>query len=293
MKKLNFLAICFTAMCSLTYAQTYQNTTPTAGAATETRSSGCGSGVQPGVQMSNITVPIAGTITHPDKVTIEMGISAAWAGDVAIDLIAPSGDAITLIRRIGASSNTACGNSGDFVAANLLTFNSVNTAPINLTGISGTIPIPGGFYAPSYGTAKYPAYFPVTMNTFLMGQSVAGVWRLIIYDYGTGDEALIDNWKISFAPGVFLKTNEGGVVTESIVLQENPVGDYLRIDVKNDFKNLVFNIYDASGKMVKSESASKSNNGVQLDVRTLSPGMYLLVPTKDGERQQSIKFIKK
>lgn len=293
MKNLNFLAVLITAICGFSHAQTYQNNTPTPGAATETRLSGCESGVQPGVQMSNITVPLTGTVGDPTKITIELGITSGWAGDVQIDLIAPSGDAMTLIRRMGATSNTGCGNSGDFVATNLLTFNSANTAPINLTGISGAIVIPGGFYAPTYGTAKYPGYFPKTMDSFLMGQNVSGIWRLVLYDFGTGDEAILDNWKISFAPGATLKTANVNVFQSAITLKQNPVGDQLLVNISESYKTLSFEIYDASGKLLKTEKISGKGKDLEINIHELSSGMYLLLPIKDGERQKTLEFIKK
>jgi len=291
MKKLNFLAICFTAICSFTQAQTYQNATPTAGAVATSKLGGCGANTQPGVEMNEIIVPIAGTIADPTKVTIDLGLVAPWLGDVTVDIIAPNGEGITLIRRLGASTLAACGSSKTFAAANLLSFNSANASPINVA--SAATPIPAGNYAPSYGTALYPTHNPVAMTTFLTGKAIAGKWRVILYDYGDGDLANLASWQITFAPGALLKSNEGGVFSNDISLQQNPVEDFLKLNVQKDFKNLVFEIFDASGKMIKKESMVNSRSDFNIDVRTLSPGIYLLVPIKDGERKQTIKFIKK
>ena len=291
MKKLNILAICFTAFCSFSQAQTYQNNTPTAGAVAISRLGGCGANVQPGVEMNEITVPITGTISDPSKVTIDMGVFAYFLGDVTIDLIAPNGDAITFIRRLGASTFTACGSSKDFAAANILSFNSLNANPIDVaTTIS---PVPAGNYAPSLSLSSYPTHNPISMNTFLNGKSIAGKWRLILYDYGDGDLAAVDSWKITFAPGALLKSNEGGTFGNDISLQQNPVQDFLKLNVQKDFKNLIFEIYDASGKSVKKEIILRNNKDFEIDARTLSPGMYILNSVKDGERLQPIKFIKK
>ncbi|KEY19957.1 T9SS type A sorting domain-containing protein [Kaistella antarctica] len=291
MKKLNFLAICFIAMCSFTQAQTYQNNTPTDPGDALPRLSGCGFGTQPGVQMNEITVPITGTIADPTKITIDLGIAAMWLGDVVIDIIAPNGQAITLIRRLGASTNAGCGSSKAFAAANILSFNSANATVIDI-GAAAAI-IPAGNYAPSHGTAPYPPYNPVAMGPFLTGKSISGKWRIIAYDYGQGDPTNVASWKITFAPGALLKSNEGGVFSNDISLQQNPVHDQLLLNVQKDFKNLVFEIYDPSGKMIKKENMLNSRKDFNIDVRTLSPGMYLLIPVKDGERQQTIKFIKK
>lgn len=291
MKKLNILAICFTVISSLTQAQTYQNNTPTDPGDGVTRLSGCGFGTQPGVQMNEITVPISGTISDPSKVTIDLGLAATWLGDVVIDVIAPNGEAMTLVRRLGSSTNAGCGSSKTFAAANILSFNSLNATVINVAA-AATI-IPAGNYAPSYGTALYPTHNPIAMGTFLTGKAIAGKWRIIAYDYGQGDPSNVASWQITFAPGALLKSEEGGVYSNDISLQQNPVQDYLKLNVQKDFKSLVFEIYDASGKMVKKENMLNSRSDFNMDVRTLSPGVYILAPTKDGERKQTIKFIKK
>lgn len=292
MKKLYFLAISFFALSSTFEAQTYQNNTPTADAVAETRSSGCGYGVQPGVQMSSITVPVVGNIVDGTKITINVGLTSNWLGDVTLDLINPQGQAITLIRRLGANLVTSCGDSSKFGGANILSFNADNTALIDFSILS-TATIPAGNYAPTYGNAPYPTHNPGTLAAFFPGKKLDGEWRLIIYDYGKGEPSTIASWQIIVANGATLKSNEAGVFGNEISLKQNPVQDQLLLDVKEDFKNLIFEIYDASGKAVKKEAMLNGRNDFNIDVRTLSPGMYLLIPIKDGERLQTIKFIKK
>lgn len=291
MKKFNFLLICFTAICSFSQAQTYENTTATPSVDAIGRLGGCGGNVQPGVQMNEITVPISGIIADPSKVTIDLGIKATYLGDVAVDIIAPNGEAITLIKRLGASIYTACGSSSSFIPANILSFNSSNTSPIDV--VTAPSPIPAGNYAPSFGAALYPPHNPISMSAFLAGKDIAGKWRLIFYDYGEGDPSNIDSWRLVFGNGALLKSNEGGVFSNDISLQQNPVQDQLILNVQKDFKNLVFEIYDSSGKVIKKENILNNNKDFRIDVRNLTPGMYLLIPIKDGERQQTIKFIKK
>lgn len=295
MKKLNILAICFTVICSLTQAQTYQNTTATTPVDGITREGSCGGLTQPGVNMSKITIPntITGNITDPSKFTVNLGISAAWLGDVAVELITPSGEAITLIRRIGAVNLNSCGDSSSFIAGNILGFNSANTSPIDAAAVGVGLPIPAGNYAPSYSTAKFPNHHPGVMSTFLTGKQIRGDWRLIIYDYGSGDPTTLNSWQIVLGAGVNLKANETITFGSEISLKQNPVEDYLMVDVTNDFKSLNLDIYDASGKKVSSENLLRNTKNIQIDVRNLAPGMYLLTPVKDGERKQAIKFIKK
>lgn len=293
MKKLNFLALGLILSVGFSQAQTYQNNTATEPVDGITRLGACGGQTDPGVNMSLINVPLTGSIIDPSKITVNLSISANWLGDVAAELITPSGEAITLIRRIGALSITSCGDSSSFVAGNILGFNSANTSPIDHTAVGVGVAIPAGNYAPSYGTAKFPNHHPGVMSTFLNGKQLSGDWRLIIYDYGTTDPTILNSWQIIVGAGATLKSSETGTFGSEISIKQNPVDDYLMVDVTDDFKSLNLEIYDASGKRIKSENLLRNAKNIQLDVRNLAPGMYLLIPVKDGERKQAIKFIKK
>lgn len=293
MKKLNFFVCALFLSIGFAQAQTYQNNTATAPVDGITRLGICGGLTDPGVNMSLINVPLTGSIIDPSKITVNLSISANWLGDVAAELITPSGEAITLIRRIGALSITSCGDSSSFVAGNILGFNSANTSPIDHTAVGVGVAIPAGNYAPSYGTAKFPNHHPGVMSTFLNGKQLSGDWRLIIYDYGTTDPTILNSWQIIVGAGATLKSSETGTFGSEISIKQNPVDDYLMVDVTDDFKSLNLEIYDASGKRIKSENLLSNAKNIQLDVRNLAPGMYLLIPVKDGERKQAIKFIKK
>ena len=294
MKKLNFLALALFFSAIFTQAQTYQNTTATTAVDGVQRLGTCGGQTQPGVNMSTITIPISGTIADPSKITINLDITAGWLGDVAAELITPSGEAITLIRRIGGSAITSCGDSSSFVAGNILGFNSANTSPIDHLAVGVGVAIPAGNYAPSYGTAKFPNHHPGVMSTFLTGKVLNGTWTLVIYDYGFTDPTTLNSWQIVVASGALLKTsNVSGTFGNVISLKENPVQDFLLIDVNTDFKSLTLDIYDASGKIVKKESVLRNTKDIKIPASDLTPGMYLLVPIKDGEKIQPIKFIKK
>ena len=293
MKRIYFLALSLFLGGVLSQAQTYQNNIPATAVDGTQRGGACGFGTQPGVNMSDITVPLTGTIIDASKITVNLSLGAAWLGDVVVELVSPGGEAITLIRRVGAGTNSSCGDSSSFITANILGFNSANVNPIDAGAVGTTIPVPAGNYTPTYGTAKFPIHNPASMATFLNGKQLGGAWRLIVYDYGVGDATTLNSWQIVVAAGATLRANETGTFGSEISIKQNPVQDNLLIDVTNDFKSLNLEIYDASGKRIKSENVLRSVNEVAIDVRNLTPGMYLLNPVKDGERKQSIKFIKK
>ena len=293
MKKLYFLAMSFLSLSSVLEAQTFNNNTATITVDATQRMGGCGFNTQPGVIMNGITVPITGAIVDPSKITVNISINSPWLGDVVVELVSPQGEAITLIRRLGATTNSSCGDSSSFIAANTLSFNSANVSPINVSTPLFGDPIPPGNYAPTYGNALFPKHHPGLMSTFLNGKTLNGEWRLYIYDYGVGEVSNINSWQIIVANGATMKANEAGIFGSDISLKQNPVQEQLILNVKDDFKSLSLAIFDATGKMVKNENMLRTSKDFQVDVRNLAPGMYLLVPTKDGERKQTIKFIKK
>lgn len=292
--KTKLLLIVTLASC-FGFAQTYQNTTATATVDALNRLGDCGGNVQPGVHMSKINVPITGTIADPTKITLNLSLNATWLGDVAADIISPTGEAITLIRRIGTSGNVnSCGDSSNFLPANILSFNSANSLLIDAASLTDAQNIPAGNYAPTIGTAQYPTHNPVSMSTFLNGKTITGDWTLVIYDYGVGDPSNIASWQIIVSSGAVLKSNEAGIFTSEILVKENPVKENLMLRLNNnDFKSLALEIYDNSGKLIKKENIPNQAKDFQMDTSNWTTGSYLLVPIKDGERKQAIKLLKK
>lgn len=277
-------------------AQLYTNGTPSATAdAVDITGSGvstaCGLNTQPAIKASVINVPIVGTISDPTKVTIHLSLVAAWGGDVAVDLLTPDNKVITIIKRLGAGASISCGSSVDFVGANTLSFNSTNAATILTT----TNPVPAGNYLPTGNATIYPLHNMISLDTFLNGKFINGNWKLYVYDYGVGDPVNINSWSLQFDAGALLKTTDvGGIFGNIVSIKENPVKDNLLLSInKKDFRNMKLDIFDGTGKLVKTENLLKGISDISLDVSSLSTGMYLLVPTADGEKTQTLKFIKK
>ena len=295
MKKILTLAVLILTIITFK-SQLYQNTTASATAdAVDITGSGittaCGLNTQPAIKASVINVPINGIISDPSKVTIHMSLVAAWGGDVAVDLLTPDDQVITLIKRLGAGTNISCGSSVDFASTNTLSFNSTNTTNILTT----TNPIPAGNYLPTGDATIYPLHKMVSMSTFLNAKSVNGNWKLYIYDYGVGDPVNINSWALQLDAGALLKTTDvGGIFGNIVSIKENPVKDNLLISInKKDFRNMKLDIFDGTGKLVKTQSVLKGLSDFTIDASYLAPGMYMLVPIVDGEKTQALKFIKK
>lgn len=290
MKKL--ITLLLTSVITISVeAQTYQNNTATTAVDGLNVKGGCGMNTDYAIQMSDISVPITGTVSDPSKITVNVAITNNYAGDVAVDLVAPDGDVITLIKRLGASSNTSCGSGAIYTAANILSFNSANSTQI--TGSTG-VSIASGNYAPTGSATIYPLHKLGSMSTFFNGKSIYGTWRLMIYDYGVGDTTTLNSWSISFASGALLRTSEAGIFGNIVSIKENPVKDNLLLSLnKKNFKKMNLQIFDLSGKLIKSVDFENGNAEATLDVSALKSGAYLLLPIVDGEKTQALKFIKK
>lgn len=151
------------------------------------------------------TINVTGLSGNIENVRVTLnGISHTWVGDLNIVLVAPGGQKIALMQRVGIAPGPAdcCGYSGDFANANITFSASAASTIPNL------IPIPSGTYLPSIGNSQNnpPAPAPAgpysadmtTLNG--TGSAQNGTWRLFIEDGSAGDTGQIaGGWSITFA----------------------------------------------------------------------------------------------
>lgn len=180
----------------LSLPATLENTTALSVPDATNNTGDCGSAVNMGSAESTINITSGGYIADPTKVSIEVDLAHTYSGDVVLELIAPGGASCGLIKRIGATTDTSCGSSADFITGNKLTFNAAFATP--LAG-----PYATGNYAPTQGTGiTFPtAVFLTPLTTFLNGKNIKGVWKLKVYDCGVGDQATLNSWKLKFDAG--------------------------------------------------------------------------------------------
>lgn len=166
-----------------------------------TGNSGCGSGAIPHPVENSIVIDKEGKISDASKVTIEVNLAHTYCGDLVVELIAPDGSNCALIKRLGSSIDTSCGNDAKFVAGNIFRFNSTFDTPINIIDLlNGNVD--GGNVAPSSGTSTFPIAAPIiSLESFLTGKDIKGTWKLRIADYGVGDTGSLIDWKLKFDPG--------------------------------------------------------------------------------------------
>ena len=154
-----------------------------------------------------ITIDKEGVIADGNKITIELDLKHTWAGDIAIEVITPSGESCGLIKRIGstdqqvANNNASFGSNNKFKTGNKLVFNNVFLNSIPLPSLSYT-DILGGNYKPTFGLNLIPTnVIEVPLATFFANKNIKGIWKLKAYDCGYGDTGSVNEWKIKFDTG--------------------------------------------------------------------------------------------
>ena len=78
---------------------------------------------------------------------------------------------------------------------------------------------------------------------------------------------------------------------DGFIVFPNPANDQLNINFINNNINVVMQISDYTGKIVKTESLNNINNTI--NVSNISSGMYFIKLTDNKNNNQTIKFIKK
>lgn len=128
----------------------------------------------------------------------------------------------------------------------------------------------------------YAATF--TMDRFLLRTNTAAVPTMSV-----GAFKVAQNYSNLFVSGTTLAANNLTQSTKSVSIKENPVTDFLKLNIEKTFdaKNATVSIVDASGKTLKSEFLAENIN-----VKSLKAGIYF-VQISNGKDKSSLRFIKK
>ncbi|WP_415324946.1 T9SS type A sorting domain-containing protein [Chryseobacterium sp. MMS23-Vi53] len=79
---------------------------------------------------------------------------------------------------------------------------------------------------------------------------------------------------------------------EGILLYPNPFKDYLYLDfTTNNYKGSEFYLYDAQGKLVKTDKITQSKS--EFNFSSLPSAMYIIRITQEGKNIKTFKIIKK
>ena len=89
-----------------------------------------------------------------------------------------------------------------------------------------------------------------------------------------------------------LSTNETPSNEKDILLYPNPFKDYLYLDfTTNNFKGAEYQIFDAQGKLIKTEKIIQSKS--EFNFSFLPSAMYIIRINQNGENIKTFKIIKK
>lgn len=248
---------------------------------------------------SVIPVSLVSTINDASKVTIKLDLTHSWSGDVTIALVVPGASGVgsnALIKRIGSTTATGVGSSANFLAGNVLSFNSAATGTIVTTGLTTASNIPAGIYLPTASATLAPTDYSVAnLGTMFNGLAVNGNWTIKAFDAAADDTGSLNNWQVVFDPGTFLGVDTSIVSNPALSVLGNPFREILNLKVNTAVKDVKFDIYSVDGKKVYShnQSAMVANGELKIPTASWAPGLYILSPSLNGEKLMNIKLIKK
>ncbi len=141
-------------------------------------------------QSGTLAVGSSGPIVSFNSITIDVTTAHTWVGDIALTLTAPNGDNVHLMRRLGATTATGVGSSGDWLVG----------AHVFVDGTGATLPLTGPVAAGTWNRESIsgnvtPAFDPDTFAVFA-GDEVNGVWTLSGFDGAGGDVGVIGAWSM-------------------------------------------------------------------------------------------------
>jgi len=136
------------------------------------------------------SIAVSGVTSSSNKVTVTLnGFSHTFSSDLNIVVVAPNGQAVALINRVGGGADYTGGN---------YSFNDAAASPV-----AGS-PIAPGTYLPSGGSWNLPAPGPASpygSSLDATGSNVNGTWSLYVADQAGADVGQIaGGWTLNFTP---------------------------------------------------------------------------------------------
>lgn len=200
-----------TTLTGVAASQTATTTVPSIVAATTSLPDGGGESYSSTLDFSGLFPPGA-TITPACYPTVSFNLEHSYSGDLQIELIAPSGQAVTLFNRTGTSTHfgTCSKGADDGVAGCGATYTVVASGG-NTWGAAGTTvatPLANGncTYTGVCETANY--YRPLSYNSAssfagFNGAAMNGVWTIRITDHLDLDDGTLFSWSLTFPTGCY------------------------------------------------------------------------------------------
>ena len=154
-------------------------------------------------------------------VNVSLGVAHTWAGDLVFKVFPPGGGTpVTLMSRPGFTEpaddgTSCCGNSGDLLSANILTFNDQGGFPSAET-IAAVNPQAAGSFTPNAGAAT-----PGLLAAFNGLPANGGNFMVCVGDSGAADVGQLCSATMAFTTGVsgdlsITKNAPSGVTTSGV-----------------------------------------------------------------------------
>ena len=142
-------------------------------------------GGNPVETISQINVPIPGTIIDKNKFVVEIYIKHKCQNNITISLVAPNGTEYIFVRKAG--------TTGKYISTNKLRFSAAFTNPLPNTGVD----FPAGDYKESDSPLANP--FPLSpIFSTIQGISIQGIWQLKIIDASIVNSGSLISWRLVF-----------------------------------------------------------------------------------------------
>ena len=211
-------------------------------------------GFNSGSVESIITIPDAFSSNIIDDLNVNLEINHTSIGDLLVSLTSPNGTTITLL------DNYCHGLEGvdatiDDKGSNLV---CSSTSPT----IDGTVK----------GVEKL---------SNLSGENFVGDWILSVEDFGFNlAGGTLENFEIQICYSQNLSLNSSSL--DLFTMYPNPANNIVNIALANIAESQSLEIYDLSGRLVRTTSLEASTNTQQIAIDQLSQGIYLVKVIQDG-----------
>ena len=161
--------------------------------------------------MASVNLPVSLTQTV-QKVTVTVGITHTWVGDLVIKVRSPAGTMVTLVSRPGLIEAADNGTDGIGDSSNLsgnfpITFDDLGA--VSAENMGSTI-ADGGVVCQNDGQCTFApnagAAAAGSLSAF-NGQTAAGTWTLLVGDGTPGDTGTINQFSLTIVTPVPPATN--------------------------------------------------------------------------------------
>ncbi len=192
------------------------------------------------------------------SVSLNVNLSHNRLNDIEIELESPDGQVVQLWDR-----------------------DLCNADALDLRFVDGGIALPTNNCEDVLGGA----FQPIGNLSDFEGGNTAGPWTLRVTDFFLGNTGSINSWSIEVCSAEFLDSESFD--QDIFSFYPNPTDNFVTLQYNQVSKNTNIQIYDITGRLVKSINNDKSLTTQKVDVSQFSQGTYFLKVNQDN--MQTVK----